>query len=209
MDEGYIKFNCQWLKEKSDDGINISDINLWRNRLHEIGLIGVYENGIGFGNISSRLENNHFLISGSATGSIPKPNKDHYTVVTDYNLEQNNLTCKGPIKASSESLSHAVIYECDPSVNAVIHVHSMKLWSELLHVLPTTNASVAYGTPEMAMEIKRLFEECAVEKHSTIIMGGHEEGILVFGKSMDEAGDKILELFYAHEKLHGALNKPH
>ncbi|MEM9391149.1 MAG: class II aldolase/adducin family protein, partial [Bacteroidota bacterium] len=162
--------------------------------------IGVYKNGIGFGNISSRLENNHFLISGSATGGITELNKDHYTVVTSYNLNQNNLTCKGPIKASSESLSHAVIYECSSSVNAVIHVHSMKLWSELLHALPTTNTSVAYGTPDMAIEIKRLFEESDIEKHNTIIMGGHEEGILVFGKSMNEAGDKILELFYDHKK---------
>lgn len=195
MDEGYIKFNCQWLQQAPDAAIDIREINAWRGQMHQAGLIGVYDNGIGFGNISTRLADYPFLISGSATGEISNLTKDHYAVVTDYNFAENRLVCQGPIKASSESLSHAIIYECEPTVNAVIHVHSMNLWEKLMHVLPTTEATVAYGTPEMAMEIKRLLTVSdEIVQHKTIIMGGHEEGILVWGKTMEEAGKRTLAL---------------
>ncbi len=199
MDEGYIKFNCIWEKDELVPSIDLSGINTWRNRLYEIGLVGAYKNGIGYGNISFRLDNQNFLVTGSATGNLPKLNENHFTVVTDYNFEQNELVCKGPIKASSESLSHAVIYECLPSINTVIHVHHLKLWKALLHVFPTTNPSIAYGTPEMAMEIKQLLKESDTEKQKTIIMGGHEEGIFVFGESLNEAGNKIIELFNTYK----------
>lgn len=199
MDEGHIKFNCKWVKDKPVTKIIISNINTWRNRLYEIGLIGEYENGIGYGNISFRMDNNCFLITGSATGGISKLNESHYAIVNDYNLAQNSLICKGPIKASSESLSHGAIYDCRPSTNAVIHVHHLKLWNELLYVFPTTSTSATYGTPEMAMEIKRLLAAHDIEKQNTIVMGGHKEGILVFGKSLDETGNKVVELLNAYK----------
>jgi ribulose-5-phosphate 4-epimerase/fuculose-1-phosphate aldolase len=195
MDEGYIKFNCNWIKDKPVSPEDISEINFWRDRLYSIGLIGVYENGIGFGNISIRFGNQEFLITGSATGGVERLNNGHYVVVNKYDLLQNSLICTGPIKASSESLSHAVIYECSPNTNAVIHIHHLKLWQQLLDVLPTTCDKVAYGTPEMAEEIKRLFVETAVKKEKAIVMGGHEEGIITFGETLDEAGEILLNLY--------------
>jgi len=199
MDEGYIKFNCKWIKEKPVTKIITNNINTWRNRLYEIGLIGAYKNGIGYGNISFRMDNNCFLITGSATGGISKLNENHYANVSNYNLEQNSLICKGPIKASSESLSHAVIYDCQPSTNAVIHIHHLKLWNKLLNVFPTTSTSISYGTPEMALEIKRLLASHDIKNQNTIVMGGHKEGVLVFGKSLDEAGNKVVKLLNAYK----------
>ncbi|MBN2892716.1 MAG: class II aldolase/adducin family protein [Bacteroidales bacterium] len=194
MDEGYIKFNINWIKDKPVDKQEIEEINKWRKKLYILGFIGMYDNGIGFGNISIRYKNN-FLITGSATGGLPELDENHYVVVTDYDLSKNSLTCKGPIKASSESLSHAVVYEYSSDTQVVVHVHNLLLWQKLLDKVPTTNKNVTYGTPEMADEIIRLFKETDVEQQKIICMAGHEEGIIIFGKNLDEAAENLLKFW--------------
>lgn len=194
-DEGYIKFNCHWVKGEPVAESMLSEINRWRDNLYELGLIGAYDNGIGFGNISIRTNGKLFLITGSVTGGFPRLNPDHYVMVTEYDLMQNSLTCSGPIKASSESLSHAVIYDCSPETNAVIHIHNLELWEALIHKVPTTNVNVAYGTPQMANEIIRLFGETTVANEKILVMGGHQEGIISFGRTLDEAGKILINRF--------------
>jgi ribulose-5-phosphate 4-epimerase/fuculose-1-phosphate aldolase len=193
MDEGYIKFNCNWIKAAPCSSLKIEEINSWRDRLYNYGLIGAYANGIGFGNISIRSDNNTFIITGSATGILEKLNENHYVKVNEYDFSQNSLTCMGPIKASSESLTHAVIYESSPETQAVIHIHNLNMWEKYIHKEPTTRSNVSYGTPEMAHEIKRLFKETDIALKKFIVMAGHEEGIIVFGSSLDEAGKVLID----------------
>ena len=192
MDEGYIKFNCNWIKSDPFPSSFIAEINTWRDILYSLGLIGKDANGFGFGNISIRLKFRTFIITGSATGEYEKLNENHYVCVTEYNLLNNSLTCKGPIRASSESLSHAAIYECSQETNAVIHVHNGSLWDTLIHKIPTTRDHILYGTPEMADEIKRLFSETTLAVDKILVMGGHKEGIIAFGSSLEEAGEILL-----------------
>jgi L-ribulose-5-phosphate 4-epimerase len=52
MDEGYIKFQAQWQRASSLPIESLQDLIQQRDNLHRLGLIGVYENGIGYGNIS-------------------------------------------------------------------------------------------------------------------------------------------------------------
>ena len=193
MDEGYIKFNCERIPSDDIPLDKVAALNIWRELMYNKGLIGMYPDGIGFGNISIRCNENTFLISGTATGGIADLDKSHYALVTDYNLQTNSLICKGPINASSESLTHALIYECSPSTNAVIHIHNLALWNQLMHKVPTSNEHVPYGTPEMANEIKRLFEKNYLCNEKIIVMGGHEEGIISFGKNLEEAVNVLLE----------------
>ncbi len=193
MDEGYIKFNCHWIPSNDIALPMVAELNFWRNRMYEKGLIGVYQDGIGYGNISIRLKGKTFLISGTATGGLPTLNESHYSLVTDYDFPTNSLTCEGAVKASSESLTHAAIYECSAETNAVIHVHSLNLWNKLIHQVPTSSAAVAYGTPEMANEIKRLFAETSLATEKIMVMGGHREGIISFGKDLAEAGNILLD----------------
>jgi hypothetical protein len=58
MDEGYIKFKCNLIKDKPLPMAALSEINQWRNKLYQVGLIGAYADGIGYGNISIRSDNN-------------------------------------------------------------------------------------------------------------------------------------------------------
>lgn len=192
MDEGYIKFNCNWTKAGPVPKKQVNELNVWRDRLYELGLIGAYSNGIGFGNISIRFKDSTFIISGSATGTLESLNENHYVLVNDYDLSRNSLNCRGPVRASSESLSHAAVYESSPETNAVIHVHNPGMWDNLINKVPTTSENVPFGTPEMADEIKRLFDETSVSALKILVMGGHREGIIFFGATLDEAGRILL-----------------
>jgi ribulose-5-phosphate 4-epimerase/fuculose-1-phosphate aldolase len=89
-------------------------------------------------------------------------------------------------------LTHAAIYESDPSTSAMIHCHDSVLWAALLDRVPTTSKAVAYGTPEMAHEITRLFKETDVRNGKMLVMAGHEGGIVTFGKNFEQAFDVLM-----------------
>lgn len=192
MDEGYIKYQCNWIQTEIIHPEQIHEINKWRSLLIKKGFIGMYPNGIGFGNISMRIDHNIFMISGSATGGIQELTVDHYALVTDFNLTHNQLTCKGMTTASSESLTHAAIYDCSKETNAVVHIHHKEKWSRLIHHVATTDPSIAYGTPEMAFAIQNLIMDNKVGPSKIIVMGGHEEGLISYGETLEAAAMAFL-----------------
>ncbi len=197
IDEGYIKFNINWEQKENNFPYDILDLMEWRDKMHEMKLIGHYEeHNVGFGNISERFDNSKkFIISATQTGDIYPIEEKHFTTVTDYNIEENTVWCKGPLKASSESMTHAAIYECDKGIRAIIHIHHLGMWKELLNEIPTSGANVPYGTPEMANEIKRLFKEENLGHKKVMAMAGHDEGIIAFGANLDEAAQIIKEYY--------------
>lgn len=192
LSEEGIKFNCQWIELPPLELERIAALNVWRDKLYEKGLIGVTPDGIGYGNISIRAWEHQFIISGAGTGKLKKLGPEHYTLVASYDIDENSVIARGPIKPSSESLTHAMIYECRSDVNAVIHVHDAGLWKKLLETHPSTGKDVPYGSPEMAREIQRLFTEQHLSDHGIFAMAGHENGVICFGKNLDEAGEILL-----------------
>jgi len=192
--EGYIKFNCIWeQKEIQIEPSLLIELESARTRLYELGLIGMYPDGIGFGNISVKSDKgSSFIITGSATGQFKKLKPSHYAQVTGYNFAQNTISCIGQTKASAESLSHAAVYESIPEVGAVVHIHCLWLWEKLMNSNLTTSREVEYGTPEMAEAIQHLISVMKTDE-KVIVMGGHREGILVFGSNLSEATDEIIK----------------
>lgn len=194
MDEkGIIKYQCRWIEDDPLPPGMIVQINRWRDRLYRKGWIGAYENGVGFGNLSVRIaDSRRFIISGSGTGRLNALDVRHYTTVLEVDHVRNALTCQGPIRASSESMTHAAVYLSAPMINAIIHTHHLELWETLIDRIPTTSRSAEYGTSEMVREVLRLFQETDVGKKKIFVMGGHEEGIITFGRDLKEAGDVLL-----------------
>ena len=196
IDEGYIKFDLEWQKDAPLAASVIAGINHWRQRLYEAGLIGYYTDlKVGYGNISIRYgELGQFVISGTQSGHLPVLSNEHYVLVTEHDAARNHVTCRGPVEASSESLTHAVLYDLDAAIQAVVHVHSKVLWQQLMHRVPTTDANVSYGTPEMAQEFARLYCESEFAKTGIAVMAGHDEGIVSIGTSVKEAAERILAI---------------
>lgn len=194
MDEGYIKFQACWTATPPLSYPLIDQLNHWRQKMYQQGFIGAYSNGIGFGNISQRLPaRGEFLISGSATGNIEQLTAAHYAKVTAVDVDKNTLYCEGNTIASSESMSHAVIYQTCPDIHAVIHIHHLEMWKKLLHQVPTTDLSAAYGTPEMAYSIIHLLKTTDLLEKKIFVMEGHEEGIFVFGQDLASAAATLYQ----------------
>jgi ribulose-5-phosphate 4-epimerase/fuculose-1-phosphate aldolase len=116
----------------------------------------------------------------------------HFTLVTQVDIAHNTVWCEGPIVASSETMSHAVIYQTCPEINGVMHVHHAELWKTLLHQVPTTPTTATYGTPEMALSVVKLLKKSNLRDIKILVMEGHLEGIFTFGESLAKAGEVLL-----------------
>jgi L-ribulose-5-phosphate 4-epimerase len=193
-DDGVIKYACHWRPGPDPDSPQLPALMEWRDRLWAAHQIGVYPDGVGYGNISVRLSPRSFLVSGTQTGYLAQTRPCHYTRVDAWDIDRNELHCRGPIQASSESLTHAALYDYAGDIQAIIHVHNRQLWQSQQHHLPTTAASVPYGTPAMAHEMWRLMEGANLAQQRILIMAGHEEGVLTFGPSL-EAAAQVLERY--------------
>lgn len=188
IDEGYIKFKCDYYESEKFWFKDFDTINYYRTILYIEKLIGIYDNKICYGNISIRMtDSDEFIITGTQTGQYDVLSSNQYANVFNYNLSENQISCYGPIKASSESLSHAVIYTNMPSIGSVIHIHSLELWNELIDKVPTTNKEAEFGTVEIAQDIIRLIKETDFPQKKILVMGGHQEGIITIGKTIKEA----------------------
>jgi ribulose-5-phosphate 4-epimerase/fuculose-1-phosphate aldolase len=202
IDEGYTKYIVDWTDRKPVDLPAISELDRWRRPLFEAGLIGYYKDlGIGYGNISVRERGaRQFLVSATQTGQLPSTGSQHYALVTNWDIDGNRVTCRGAAQASSESLTHAAIYELDGAICAVVHVHDRPLWDELKGAVATTAADVAYGTPEMAKEFTRLWRETGFSETGIAAMAGHESGIVSIGSTLAEAVSRVLRLYEASQR---------
>lgn len=194
LDEGYIKYRIHWEKGPVPVDPHLGDLLNSRNRLHALGLIGHYPDlGVGFGNISIRTSNSsQFIISGTQTGHLNPLEERHCTHVTKVDIPGNQLSCLGPVKASSESLTHAAVYAAGAEIGAVIHVHHRGYWEKWMDQVPTTPSDVAYGTPDMALAVAELFAQTSVSQTRFFVMGGHEEGLISFGSNLQEAEEALM-----------------
>lgn len=194
IDEGYIKYQCDWHAAPALPSALVANLNDWRNRLYDEGLIGFYEDhGVGYGNVSVREpDSGCFIISGTQTGHIARTDRTHYARVTGYDIDANRVSCEGPVQASSEALTHAAVYALDPGIGAVVHVHDASLWQTLIDKVPTTSAGVSFGTPDMAREFSRLYREGEFADEGIAVMAGHEDGLVSFGRDIAAAAERLL-----------------
>ena len=186
--EGYIKYQPNWQKVAVDvDEKVLNEMNRARGKLKEKNWLGVLPDGVGFGNLSVRSGNSdRFLISGSGSGHLEWLAPADIAMVTGVDIAKNHLNCRGLTKASSESMTHAVFYRYSTAINAVIHIHDRLLWEKYFNVLPTSSPSAEYGTPEMAFAIEKILEKRSVHQ-SVLVMGGHKDGLVAYGRSLNEA----------------------
>jgi L-ribulose-5-phosphate 4-epimerase len=190
--EGVIKFNLTFRTERVV-GVDVVELSAWRTVLKDLGLLGQAPgryDGYGFGNISQRCSGG-FVISGTQTGELDAVTLDDYAFCETWDLQRNAVDAQGAVKPSSESLSHASIYDVHESVTCALHAHSPDIWRNSVELgIAVTDESVAYGTPEMAKEVRRLITDMG--SPGIFSMGGHEDGIFTFGRSLADAGQLMV-----------------
>lgn len=201
--EGVIKFRMDFVEAAALTAVQLTEINAWRKVLVIMGMIGQtperYDN-YGFGNISRRLladelpgYDHPFVISGTQTGGVADLAPEHYATVLWCRPAENHVSAQGPMRPSSESMTHGVVYEIDSRINWVFHAHDPYIWQQRVALdLPTTADGVPYGSPEMSAEVGRLFCETEVAQRGIFAMGGHVDGIVTFGATAEEAGSVLL-----------------
>lgn len=180
VDDGYVKFKANQINAKILKVAEIKELNLYRERLRKAGLIG--DNGkVGFGNISKR-HGSGFIISGTDTGKIKNLQPSDYAFIKNWKIAKNNLRYEGTIEPSSESLTHAILYQTDKNINAVIHIHNSKIWNKLVTEKLNSDKRTSYGTPAMALAVRDFLKQNKKATH--LAMGGHRDGCLFFGKNL-------------------------
>lgn len=196
--DGVIKFSCDWQQTQQPFSTELAPVLdsliTIRDEMVAVGFIGTYPDGVGYGNISYRTGPREFIISGTQTGHLRHTRSCHYARVDEWDIEHNSLHCVGAVKASSESLTHAALYDASSEIQAIIHIHQTQLWQHYCDRLPTTGAHVPYGTPAMAHEMWRLFRETDIAETKILVMAGHEDGIIAVGQTLPEVAQRLLAL---------------
>jgi L-ribulose-5-phosphate 4-epimerase len=190
-EKGYVQFHCELQTAPPPAGAPALELCRWRDRLWRAGLVGVGADGLGFGNLSCRCGTGRsFLITGTGTGGVAKLLPAQLAEVVSWDIAGNHVTCTGTVVASSETLSHAAVYDT-AAVGAVIHVHHAVMWQRLRDRAPTTDPAAEAGTPAMACAIQRLITDRSLDS-DIIVMGGHPGGLLAFGPSLDQVARHLL-----------------
>ncbi len=108
---GAVKFHYESSGKELAPFPGFEELNAAREELRRLGLLGVDESGIGFGNVSMRDGvTDSFYITGSGTGALPSLGLVDYAKVIAWDFERNWLRCEGQAIASAESLTHAAVY---------------------------------------------------------------------------------------------------
>lgn len=212
--EGVIKFQLQHRQEAlSLSPAQLAEINSWRLLLLRLQLLGQdparYE-GLAYGNVSVRAcsDSDQFLISATQTSAKELLAAADICLVEQVNLAANTLQACGVSKPSSEALTHASVYQTQPAVRAVIHVHSQEIWRYTAALaLPSTAAHIAYGTPDMALAVAELLRTQFAYRFGVFSMLGHADGVVAFADSLAAAAGLIIQVWGAAQALQLTANQ--
>jgi ribulose-5-phosphate 4-epimerase/fuculose-1-phosphate aldolase len=205
--EGVIRFRLEHETAALDErahGDTVRALSAWRSVLAHLGVLGrdpARYGGLGFGNVSARTGpfgavargRRRFLVTGSQTGAAAWATLREYCLVEAWDVDGDFVRSRGEVPPSSESLTHAALYDASPAVRVVLHAHAPELWRRARALgLPVTDPAAENGTPAMAAEAARLYRQGTFASTRVAAMGGHEDGVLALGGSAEEAGAALV-----------------
>lgn len=179
------------------DAALLRRLNAWRHILRRTDLIGETPErygGNGFGNVSARERpgGGAFVITASQTGRLAALEPEQFVRITACDIERFNACAEGALPPSSETLTHAALYQAAPEVQWVLHGHSPDIF-RAAHALglPTTPADVEYGTAQMARAVAEVIPSAAGAPFVFVSLG-HEDGVFACGAQADGAGAALI-----------------
>jgi hypothetical protein len=206
-DEGVIKFKAEHVHaplvgEHYDRGVQ--HLAAWRLILARAKLLGQASDrygGLAYGNLSARVppfpgerQRRRFVITGTQTSGKHAVTRSDFCLVEAYDFERNAVRSHGLVLPSSEALTHGAVYDLNPSIRFVLHVHAPRIWRRAAPLgLPQTCPRAVCGTVAMAREVFRLLRESSLANQRLFVMAGHEDGVVSFGRSAAEAAEAVLQ----------------
>lgn len=201
--EGVVRFRVHLNRTQPYEASEIRQLIVWRDILYRLDLVGrdpLRYSGLGFGNLSVRSFSNpySFVITASQTGGIERLSETHFCRVTAWKFEPPELWAEGLASPSSESLTHAAIYESEKRVGAVIHVHCPEIWHQADTIgLAVSDPAAGCGTSALALEMRVMMAALKPADGGIWILGGHEDGVIAFGADLMQAGLLVVQWFAA------------
>lgn len=205
--EGVVRFEVRHETRLLDErvfGETARALAAWREVLARLGLVGRDQaryDGLSYGNVSARVPpmgdvgrgRRRFLVTGTQTGGHRRVALEDFSLVESWDIAGNRVSSAGMVPPSSESLTHAALYDIAPAARVVLHGHAPELWRRAAALgIPVTRPEAANGTPAMALEVQRLYRESTLPALGVLAMGGHEDGVLALGRTAAEAGEALV-----------------
>ena len=151
-------------------------------RLYSIG-------GLSYGNLSMRKDERRFWMSASGVdkGKLETPGRD-ILLVSDYDEENGRIVLSvppgvEPRRVSVDAIEHWMIYQQNPDVGAIVHVHA---WVE---GIDSTQLVFPCGSEELAVAVADLVRKDTDPAHA--IVGLRNHGITAVGGNLTEILDRI------------------
>jgi L-ribulose-5-phosphate 4-epimerase len=179
------------------DAATLQNLRGWRAVFRRLSLLGQDAErygGLGFGNLSARdtRAGEAFVITASQTSGAPDLTEEDLVRITHSDPGRFWVDAIGHQPPSSETLTHAMVYQADSTIGWVFHVHSPDIWQRAGELaLPATAGDVPYGSPAMAAAVAELLAEHA-DRPITFVTLGHEDGVFACARSADGAAGALL-----------------
>lgn len=206
--EGVIKFQMRHKYQSvKSDWQELRQMNAWRHLLFRLQMIGQDDKrygGLAFGNVSRRRgrEGAHFWVSATQTSSKAFLSQEELCEVMAYDLQQHILYSRGLAPPSSETLTHASIYQAKAQVSCVIHVHSPDIWLQTHQLgLAHTDSNISYGTHAMVEATQNLLDGPLSGNCGLYTMLGHEDGVVAFAENIADCAELIIRVWVEAQKI--------
>jgi Class II Aldolase and Adducin N-terminal domain len=164
-----------------EDLVSESDLRLIK-RLYSIG-------GLSYGNLSAREDERRFWMSASGVdkSKLAEPGRD-ILLVSGYEAARGTIVLSvppdvEPRRVSVDAIEHWMIYEANPEVGAILHVHA---WMDGIEA---TEINYPCGTSELAASVAALV--AAAPDPARAVVGLRNHGITATGPSLTEILNRI------------------
>ena len=151
-------------------------------RLYSIG-------GLSYGNFSARKDEQRFWMSASGVDktALREPGRD-ILLVSGYDATAGRIVLSippsvEPRRVSVDAIEHWMIYQQNPSVGAILHVHA---WMD---GIAATDVNYPCGTFELAENVAALVAAEPDPAHAVVGLRNH--GITATGDTLTEILDRI------------------
>jgi len=151
-------------------------------RLYTIG-------GLSYGNLSARKDRTRFWMSASGVDKarLREPGRD-ILLVSGYDPAAERMILSvppeiEPRRVSVDAIEHWMIYQQNPDVGAILHVHA---W---IAGIPATTINFPCGSAELAESVAALV--AAAPEPTRAVVGLRNHGITATGTSLSEILDRL------------------